>query len=181
MEVLPAILTLYFVFVYLSSLTLFVKRAVLAVAAFWCTSVDVMTNGSVFTYIFIASCAAYLLLTTPVTATEILLFSSGLTACVFFLNMSEFKDGYALSHVVVSVAIALYSFAVFSPLTRKSMAITMLFVAMAFTSSRGIPFRPYEIITAFFVVSALTENFSTPRGLPLSRDIDDKKIRLSLA
>ncbi len=181
MEVLPVLLTLYFVFVYLTSLRLFLKRAVLAVAGFWCTSVDVLTGGSAFTYIFIASCAVYLLFSTPVNATEILLFLSGLLACFFFLSMSEFKDGYALSHVVVSIAIALYSVAVFSPLSRKSMSIAMLFLAMAFTSSRGIPFRPYEIITAFFVALALTENFDITRDLPLARYIDENKIRLFAA
>lgn len=163
MVVLPALLTLYFVFTYISSLRLFVKRAVLAVIAFWCTSADVISNGAVITSLFLTVYSVTLLISTPVKASDWLMFLTGLFACVFFLSMSEFKDGYALSHVAVSVAIAIYSFAAFTPSSRQSMAVIMLCACLLLTSSSGIPLRAYELLTAFFVVFALTENYQNPQ------------------
>lgn len=172
-------LALHLTLAYVFSLRLFVKRAVLFVAAFWCASVDVISGGVFFTSAFMAVCSLCLLVTSPLKISDCPMLFTGLIAAVFFSGMSEFKDGYALSHAAIAAAVAVYSYAVFSPSVRQSAAVAMLSAALLTTYSVGLPLRAYELLTAFLIVFALSESYLPSAQMPLSQNFSDKRALMS--
>lgn len=159
MEVLPVIIILWLAFSMTVSLRRFLFNASLAAFAFWLTSIDVITEKTSLTLVF---ASAYSLVRLGMLRTDIGAYVAALTGfavCAFWLSITEFKDGYALSHISAAIAAGIYSYVVFSPDDRQAFCIAMLVGAVAVTYTQGIALRAYEILSAFFTALILTENY----------------------
>ena len=79
--------------------------------------------------------------------------------CTFWLSTQEFVDGFAYSHIIVALGVALASILLFDKKKRQTLCALVLLTSFVICYASNMYFNAIDIATSFLIAVVFTESF----------------------